>query len=53
MRSKRQIVLVDETKFGEVSFTRFAKIDEATIVTNRQEDLNQYQDKTLVKVVRK
>ena len=46
-------VLVDETKFGEVSFTRFAKIDEATIVTNRQEDLNQYQDKTLVKVVRK
>ena len=51
--SNEVFVLVDETKFGEVSFTRFAELTEATILTISNEDLGQYQDKTLVKVVRK
>ena len=46
-------ILVDDSKFGEVSFTRFAEIGEATIITNSDDDLTQYQDKTTVKVVRK
>lgn len=51
--SNNVFVLADESKFGEVSFTRFAEIDEATIITNSDEELMQYQDKTKVKVVRK
>ncbi|MFR4991382.1 MAG: hypothetical protein ACLTC1_03830 [Turicibacter sp.] len=51
--SNNVFILVDDSKFGEVSFTRFAEIGEATIITNGDDDLTQYQDKTTVKVVRK
>ena len=51
--SNHIFVLADESKFGEVSFTRFAQIEEATIITNCAEHLMQYQDKTTVKVVKK
>lgn len=51
--SNNIFVLADESKFGEVSFTRFAQIEEATIITNGAEHLTQYQDKTTVKVVEK
>lgn len=51
--SNNVFILVDDSKFGEVSFTRFAEIGEATIITNSEDDLTPYQDKTTVKVVRK
>ena len=51
--SNNIFVLADESKFGEVSFTRFTQIEEATIITNGAEHLTQYQDKTTVKVVEK
>ena len=51
--SNNIFVLADESKFGEVSFTRLSQIEEATIITNGAEHLTQYQDKTTVKVVEK
>lgn len=45
-------ILADESKFGEVSFTRFANLDEAHIITNLDENLTDYQEKTTIKVVK-
>lgn len=45
-------ILADESKFGEVSFTRFAELKDATIITNLEDDLNGYCEKTTVKVVK-
>lgn len=45
-------ILADGSKFGEVSFTRFAELNEATILTNIEVDLTRYNEKTTVKVVR-
>jgi len=45
-------ILADESKFGEVSFTRFANLDEAQIITNLDENLLEYQEKTTIKVVK-
>lgn len=45
-------ILADGSKFGEVSFTRFAELNEAIILTNIEDDLNRYSEKTTVKVVR-
>ena len=45
-------VLADGSKFGEVSFTRFAELNDAKIITNLEDDLNRYHEKTTVKVVK-
>lgn len=50
--SKEAFVITDESKFGEVSFVKFADIDRATIITNNHDEIDIYSQKTLVKVVR-
>lgn len=45
-------VLVDESKFGEVSFTKFADLEEATIITTGSLDLKAYEKITIVKDVK-
>jgi len=44
-------ILADHSKFGEVSFTRFADLDSVQIITNLSENLAEYMEKTKVKVV--
>ncbi len=50
--SNEVYILADGTKFGEVSFTRFAELNEATILTNLEDNINRYIEKTTVKVVK-
>lgn len=51
--SRESFVLVDDSKFGEISFMKFADLKEIQIVTNYNEDnLQEYKDKTIVKVVK-
>ena len=45
-------VLMDESKFGEVSFTKFADLEEATIITTGSLDLKAYEKITIVKDVK-
>ncbi len=51
--SNETYVLVDESKFGEVSFIKFAALDEATIMTTGNSDLEPYEMITTVKDVKK
>ena len=50
--SNEVYILADCSKFGEVSFTRFAQLPEATIITNIEDNINRYNEKTTVKVVK-
>lgn len=50
--SNEVYILADGSKFGEVSFTRFAQLPEATIITNIEDNINRYNEKTTVKVVK-
>ncbi len=50
--SRESFILADDSKFGEVSFMKFANLNEVQIITNYKEDnLQEYKDKTIVKVV--
>ncbi|GGE69399.1 DeoR/GlpR family DNA-binding transcription regulator [Priestia taiwanensis] len=54
--SGQKYILADHSKFSEVSFSKFASIDEATIITNEMDDeiLSLYENKTLtIKVGKK
>lgn len=50
--SNEVYILADGSKFGEVSFTRFAQLPEAIIITNIEDNINRYNEKTTVKVVK-
>ncbi|MEB1807851.1 MAG: DeoR/GlpR family DNA-binding transcription regulator [Bacillaceae bacterium] len=55
-RSQQAYLLVDHTKFGEISFAKFADIDKVTIVTSlsvEDETIRAYRKKTDIKVVDK
>ncbi|ELK48001.1 DeoR/GlpR family DNA-binding transcription regulator [Halobacillus sp. ACCC02827] len=50
--SRKRYVLIDHSKFGEVSFTKISDLSDAEIVTDYDgEDLKEYQSKTNIKVV--
>lgn len=51
--AREVIVLADETKFSEISFSKIADLHEATIITNEldHETEQQYLSKTSIKVV--
>lgn len=49
--SKEAFVLADEMKVGEISFMKFADVNEATLITNAKDNLDVYEQKTIVKVV--
>lgn len=49
--SNEVFILADDSKFGEVSFTRFASLEQAQIITNLDVNLENYQEKTTVKAV--
>ena len=46
--SRESFVLADHTKFGEVSFSEFAKLHQAKIITNEEDSmiLEKYREKT-------
>jgi len=48
-------VLADHTKFQEVTFTRIAELEDATIITNEQDEdtLSEFRKKTSIEVVEK
>ncbi|WP_408010559.1 DeoR/GlpR family DNA-binding transcription regulator [Pseudalkalibacillus sp. A8] len=52
--SKQAFVLVDDSKFQQVSFSKVGDIEDAEIITNREEDsiLREFQNTTTVKVVK-
>lgn len=45
-------MLADDSKFGEVSFTRFANLEQAQIITNLDENLEDYQEMTTIRAVK-
>lgn len=49
--SKKSYILCDESKFEEISFVKFASINQCTIITNRKTDIDKYRKITDVKVV--
>lgn len=49
--SKKSYLLVDDSKFGEISTIKFADIDKCIIVTNEKPKDNTYDKKTDIKVV--
>lgn len=49
--SNEVFILADDSKFGEVSFTRFAELEQAQIITKSNVGLENYQEKTTVKAV--
>ncbi|KHD86002.1 DeoR/GlpR family DNA-binding transcription regulator [Heyndrickxia ginsengihumi] len=51
--SQEGFILADDSKFGEISFSKFAELSDVTIITNEleQEILSIYQEKTEIKVV--
>lgn len=53
-QAKKAFVLADASKFGEMSFSAFASLDEATIITagSATHSFDNYQEKTVVKVVK-
>ncbi|WPF77645.1 DeoR/GlpR family DNA-binding transcription regulator [Bacillus velezensis] len=53
-QAKNAYVLADPSKFGEISFTAFAALGDAAIITTEAEELafDNYQEKTVVKVVK-
>lgn len=48
--AEKVYILADSTKFGKVSFAKIASLDEAIIITNKEQ--NEYSEKTEIKVVR-
>jgi len=53
-QAKKAFILADVSKFGEISFSAFAGLDEATIITagSTKHSFDNYQEKTVVKVVK-
>ncbi|MGL5380987.1 DeoR/GlpR family DNA-binding transcription regulator [Clostridium sp.] len=52
--SKETYILCDESKFGEVSFAKFADISDVTIISDiKSEDIDLYENLTEIKVVEK
>ena len=53
-QAKKAFILADASKFGEMSFSAFASLDEATIITagSAKHSFDNYQEKTVVKVVK-
>jgi len=51
--SREAYVLADEEKFGEISFSKIAEIDEVIIITNSLEDDQKvsFANQTMIKVV--
>lgn len=49
--SRKAYVLVDNSKFGEISTVKFSNIDKCTIITNKKPEDNTYEEKTEIKVV--
>ncbi|MDZ5254269.1 DeoR/GlpR family DNA-binding transcription regulator [Clostridium sp. LIBA-8841] len=49
--SRKSYLLVDDSKFGEISTIKFADIDKCIIVTNEKPEDNTYDKKTDIKVV--
>lgn len=49
--SRKSYLLVDDSKFGEISTIKFADIDKCIIVTNEKPKDNTYDKKTDIKVV--
>lgn len=51
--SNKCFVLADDSKFGDIAFSKITELDKAVIITNNLEEevLLQYQDKTTIKVV--
>lgn len=49
--SKKSYVLADKSKFDKVSFVKFADISKCGMITNENNDLNKYREKTEVRVV--
>ncbi|MGL4344184.1 MAG: DeoR/GlpR family DNA-binding transcription regulator [Cellulosilyticaceae bacterium] len=49
-KSNEVYILADHTKINEVSFVRFAKIDEATLITDRQVDGKLHEQTTIIEV---
>lgn len=49
-KCNKAYVLADNSKVNEVSFIRFARIDEATLVTNGQIDPKLYEQTTIIEV---
>ncbi len=52
--SRESFILADHTKFGEVSFSKFAELDQVKIITNESDtiDLDRYQRMTEIKPVK-
>lgn len=52
-RSRQSYVLTDHSKFGEVSFSKFADLDEVIVITSNVDDemTNSYRKKTNLEVV--
>jgi len=51
MLAKETFILADDSKFGEVTFTKFADLNQVQIITNLEENLKDYQEKTTIRVV--
>ena len=49
--SRQAYVLVDNSKFGEISTVKFSNIDKCTIITNEKPKDSTYEEKTEIKVV--
>lgn len=52
--SREAFVLADHTKFGEVSFSKFAKLEQTKIITNEEDiiKLEKYKEKTEIIIVK-
>ncbi|MDA7026289.1 DeoR/GlpR family DNA-binding transcription regulator [Bacillus sp. CLL-7-23] len=53
-QAKQAFILADASKFGEISFSAFASLDDAAIITagSGKHSFDNYQEKTVVKVVK-
>ena len=49
--SKMAFVLADNSKFNEISFVTFCKLDKCTIITNKTDNIDRYKKITDIKVV--
>ncbi|MFB8734360.1 hypothetical protein ACEQPO_11605 [Bacillus sp. SL00103] len=51
---EKTYILTDASKFGEISFSTFASLQEATIITNdaTEDSFDNYHEKTVIKVVK-
>lgn len=52
--SREAFVLADHTKFGEVSFSKFADLNQTKVITNEESTitLGKYKEKTEIIIVR-